>query len=538
MATFEITLVLLLVVALVGVLARFITAPVTLLLVGAGAVLCYVPGMSRLHIQPDIFFALFIPPLLYADSWSIPKRDLLNVLRPVMALAFGLVFLTVVAIGYFLHWLIPSLPLAACFALGAIVSPTDAVATAAATHRLPVPTQVTNIINGESLINDASGLVAFKFAVAAAATGAFSFAEAAEQFVILAAGGSLVGLAAAALMDRIGRRLRRVVSEEPTVYAILSLLMPYAAYLLAEALHVSGILAVVAAGLYMGSQDNRDTSVATRRHVGEVWTIVLYAFNGLVFLLLGLEIPDVMRRMSATPWPELLGYALAVWVAVNLVRIAWVFPGANLRPLLLRKVREREGFPNPRAVFIVGWAGLRGSVTMAAALSIPLVIGNGTPFPGRDLLIFLAATTILLTLVVNGLTLPLFIRWLGVQGDGLAQREERAARIALAQAGSTALHNALSRLSRPEEIALASRLAGNYERLLSRLSANAARRTDLDALASFERNLIISALEAQRAELLEMLNSGTINDETMRALEAEIDDAEASLGPGMTRARA
>jgi CPA1 family monovalent cation:H+ antiporter len=204
-----------------------------------------------------------------------------------MALAFGLVFLTVVAVGYLLHWLIPSLPLAACFALGAIVSPTDAVATAAATERLPVPTQVTHILNGESLINDASGLVAFKFAVAAAATGAFSFVEAAEQFVLLAAGGSLVGLAPRALMDRVGRRVRRVVSEEPTVHAILSLLMPYAAYLCAEALHVSGILAVVAAGLYMGSQDTRDTSVATRRHVGEVWTIVLYAFNGFVFLLLG-----------------------------------------------------------------------------------------------------------------------------------------------------------------------------------------------------------------------------------------------------------
>jgi CPA1 family monovalent cation:H+ antiporter len=538
MATFETTLLLLLVVALVGVLAGFVAVPVTLLLVGAGVLLCFVPVTARLHIQPEVFFAVFIPPLLYSDSWSIPKRDLLKVLRPVMALAFGLVLLTVVAIGCFLHWLVPSLPLAACFALGAIVSPTDAVATAAATHRLPVPTEVTNILNGESLINDASGLVAFKFAIAAVATGAFSFAEAAEQFVLLAAGGSVVGLAAAALLDRVGRRVRRVVSEEPTVHAILSLLLPYAAYLLAESLQVSGILAVVAAGLYMGSQERRDTSVATRRHVGEVWTIVLYAFNGFVFILLGLEIPDVMRRMSGTPWHELVGYALAVWVAVNVVRLAWIFPAANLRPLFLRSVREREGFPPARTVFVVGWAGLRGSVTMAAALSIPLVVGNGTPFPGRDLLIFLAATTILLTLLVNGLTLPLFIRWLGVHGDGVAEREERAARIAIAQAGSAALRARVARLTRPEEIAIATRMAGNYERLLLRLSANAARRADLDALAGIERNLVTVALEAQRAELVAMRNAGTINDETMRALEAEIDDAEASLGPGLTRARA
>jgi CPA1 family monovalent cation:H+ antiporter len=235
--------------------------------------------------------------------------------------------------------------------------------------------------------------------------------------------------------------------------------------------------------------------------------------------------------MSGTEWPELVGYALAIWVAVNVVRLAWVFPGANLRVVLFRKVREREGFPNPREVFVVGWAGLRGSVTMAAALSIPLVIGSGAPFPGRDLLIFLAATTILLTLVINGLTLPLFIRWLGVHGDGIAAREERAARIALAQAGSLAVRNALTRLSRPEEIALASRLAANYERLLLRLSANATRRADLDALASIERGLVLRALEAERAELVEMRNSGVINDETMRAIEAEIDHAEASLGP-------
>ena len=223
---------------------------------------------------------------------------------------------------------------------------------------------------------------------------------------------------------------------------------------------------------------------------------------------------------------------------MNVVRLAWVFPGANLRVVLFRKVREREGFPNPRGVFIVGWAGLRGSVTMAAALSIPLVVGNGAPFPGRDLLIFLAATTILLTLLINGLTLPLFIRWLGVHGDGIAAREERAARIALAQAGSAALRDALSRLSRHEEIALAARLAGDYERLLLRLSANAARRADLDALANIERSLVIRALQAQRSELLDMRNSGVINDETMRAIEAEIDDAEASLGRAPIEARA
>ena len=267
-------------------------------------------------------------------------------------------------------------------------------------------------------------------------------------------------------------------------------------------------------------------------------TLAMLPVVAFVGVLARFEIPDVMRRLSVTPWHELALHAVVVWAAVNLVRIAWVFPGANLRALLFRKVREREGMPNPREVFIVGWAGLRGSVTMAAALSIPLVIGNATPFPGRDLLVFLAATTILLTLLVNGLTLPMIIRFLGVQGDGLAAREQRAARIALAQAGSSALRQALSRLTRPEEIAVARHLAGNYERLLLRLSSNAARRVDLDALANVARQLIIGALEAERAELVEMRNAGVINDETMRAIEAEIDDSEASLGPAATHVRA
>jgi len=533
-ATLEITLALLLAVAFVGALARWVPLPVTLLLVLGGVALSFVPGLSDLHVQPEIFFALFIPPLLFADGWLIPKRDLLGVLRPVMALAFGLVFLTVIAIGYLIHWLIPSLPLAAAFALGAIVSPTDAVATAAATERLPVPSGVTNILNGESLINDASGLVAFKFAVAAVATGMFSIVDVAEQFVLLAAGGTVAGLAVAAAIGAIRVRLRHILVDDPTVQTILSLLTPYAAYLLAESLHLSGILAVVAAGLYAGSHDARHISMATRRHANEVWTMLLYAFNGLVFLILGLEIPAVVTRITALPWQELALYAVVLWAALNLVRMVWIFPAANLRPFFFRKVREREGFPNPRDVFIVGWAGLRGSVTMAAALSIPLVAGD-TPFPGRDLLIFLAASTIVLTLVINGLTLPMFIRFLGVHGDGNAAREERAARIALAQAGSAALRESLARLQRAEEIAVAKHLVDNYERLLFRLSANAARRDTLDALADAERRLMMTALRAERAELLEMRDAGVINDETMREIESEIDDADASLGPRTAR---
>ena len=311
-----------------------------------------------------------------------------------------------------MHWLIPSLPLAAAFALGAIVSPTDAVATAAVTARLPLPSRATHILNGESLINDASGLVAFKFAVAAVATGAFSWLEAGTSLVLLAGGGTLAGLAVAALIGEVRVRLMRFCVDDPTIQTMLSLLTPYAAYLVAERLSVSGILAVVAAGFYAGMHDTKHLSVATRRHAWEVWEMLLYVFNGLAFLLLGLQLKGVLERMHGESWTSLAGYALALYAIVTVVRLLWVYPATYLPLLLSRRIREREGWRDPRAVFLVGWAGIRGSVTLAAALSIPFSTAPGVPFPGRSLILFLAGTTIVLTLAINGLTLPAFIRML------------------------------------------------------------------------------------------------------------------------------
>ena len=218
---------------------------------------------------------------------------------------------------------------------------------------------------------------------------------------------------------------------------MLSLLTPYAAYLVAERVSVSGILAVVAAGFYAGMHDTKNLSVATRRHAWEVWAMVLYVFNGLAFLLLGLQLKSVLERLPGESWSSLAFYALAVWAAVTLVRLAWVYPATYL-PLLWRRIRDREGWRDPRAVFLVGWAGIRGSVTLAAALSIPFMTSPGTPFPGRSLILFLAGTTIVLTLSINGLTLPAFISWLSLRRDGGADSEERAARLAVAQAAANA----------------------------------------------------------------------------------------------------
>jgi CPA1 family monovalent cation:H+ antiporter len=399
----------------------------------------------------------------------------------------------------------------------------------AVTARLPLPSRVTHIVNGESLINDASGLVAFKFAVAAVATGAFSWTAAAGEFLVLSGGGLVAGVAIAWLVGEARVRLARFCVDDPTIQTLLSLLTPYAAYLAAESLHVSGILAVVAAGLYAGTHDSRNVSRATRQHAWEVWAMVLFIGNGLVFLLLGAQLRPVLAALDRASFGALAGYALALFVLLIVIRLLWVYPAAYLPHLLSRRIHEREGRRDPGHVFLVGWAGIRGSVTMAAALSIPLVTANGSAFPGRDLIIFLAATTIVLTLVVNGLTLPLFIRLLGVRGDRRAEHEERAARLATTQAAIDTLHRELGRTVDAEETVAAQRLIAQYERRLARHSANAERRAQLDAREGGEQRLALAALAAEQAELQSLRDTAVINDETLRLLQVDLDHAESML---------
>jgi CPA1 family monovalent cation:H+ antiporter len=529
MAHIEIALALLLAVSVIAALAKWVPLPLPILLIAGGIALSFAPGFGAVKIDPEIFFLLFIPPLLYADGWLMPKRDLREVITAVLLLAFGLVFLTVIAVGYMIHWLVPELPLAAAFALGAIVSPTDAVAVSAVTSKLKLPSRVTTIVNGESLINDASGLVAFKFAVAAAATGAFSLQEATAQFFVLSLGGFGLGLAVAWVIGEIRVRMTRHGVSDPSIQTALSVLSPFAAYLVAENLHTSGILAVVAAGLYGGIHDGKHLDLATRAHAWEVWHMLLYVFNGLVFLLLGLQLPSVFASLARASWLELAGVSLALFALLVVLRALWVLPSCLLPGAYSIEREARDPSPALKHVFLVAWSGIRGSVTMAAALSIPLVTAAGTPFPGRDLIVFLAASTIVLSLIVNGLTLPLFIRVLNIRGDGNAEREERAARIAMAQAAADALRQELARLTRADEVRVANALIARCEQRAERYAANAERRHRLDELDASERRLCLVALHAERAELDTMRDDGVVNDETLRLLQSDLDHAEATL---------
>jgi len=534
MEVIEIILGLLLAVALIAAVAKWVPVPVPLLLVAGGILLSYIPGVREFSIPPEVFFMLFIPPLLFSDGWLIPKRDLLSALRPVLLHAFGLVFLTVLVVGYLMHWLIPELPLAAAFALGAVISPTDAVAVSAITGKLKVPSRVTAIVNGESLINDASGLVAFKFAVAAVVTGVFSWSGAVVQFFVLSIGGFALGLAIAWIIGQLRIHLKRFCVIDPTIQTVLSLLTPYGAYLAAERIGVGSILAVVAAGLYAGVHDARHLDAPTRNHAFEVWTMLLFAFNGLVFLLLGVQLHSIVAGVSRASFGEVAGYALALSATVVILRLLWVFPAAILPPLLSKRIFASEGMRDPRLIFLTGWAGIRGSVTMAAALSIPLVTASGAPFPGRDLIILLAASVIVVTLLLNGLTLPFVIRTLQIHGDGMAEREERAARIATAQAAIDALQKQVSHLTHTDEIAYAKSLIAHYEQRSQRYSANADRRRHLDSMDESQRRIWMAAVNAERNELMQMREGDEINDEVLRLLQTGIDIEEALI-VGATR---
>lgn len=529
MELIEHSLALILAVALVGAIALRLSVPLPVLLIGAGVGLSFIPHLAEIELDPGIFFLLFIPPLLFADGWQFPKREFVLLRWSIFSLAFGLVFATTLVVGVVMHWLVPSIPLAVAFALGAVVSPTDAVAVEQVTHRLPLPVRLRAVLSGESLINDASGLVAFKFAVAAAVTGTFSLASAALDVVYVSAAGALIGLVVAFAIQRLRQLLQRARMEEPSVQTTLSLLTPFAAYLAAEQVHASGVLAVVAAGIYCGIDDNKHLTLETRIKAWNVWELVLFVLNGLVFLMLGLQLPDVVTRLTGHSWGDVIQASAVLCATVIAVRLLWAYPGATLAWWLTK--RTHPGWPKASgaAVFLSGWAGIRGAVTLAGALSLPLAVGAAS-FPERDLVIFLATSVIVVTLLLNGLTLPLFIRWLGVGDDGVLAREERQARIGVAQAGLVALKAGTHDSA---DLAFVEALTREYERRIRHAGAPGDDEDEqVSTRLAAERELTLRALHAERRHLHLLRDTQQINEQVLFAIQRELDFKQASLMAG------
>jgi CPA1 family monovalent cation:H+ antiporter len=413
-------------VAALATLARRLGIPYPILLVVGGAALGLLPGLPSVHLEPEIVFLVFLPPLLtYAGAYT-SLRDFRANLGPIGLLAGGLVLFTIAAVAVVARLLVEGMSWPVAFVLGAIVSPPDAIAATAIAQRLGLPRRIVTVLEGESLLNDATALVALRMATVAVVTGVFSLSEAVLSFFVMAIGGAVIGLAVAWLIVELRSRI-----EDPPVEITIALLTPYLAYLPAEQLHFSGVLAAVAAGLYIGRHFSRMMSPATRLYGAPVWRMFIFVLEGLVFILIGLQLNGVLHGLADRPVGTMLLQGLGISLAMIVARIAWVFAISYLPGL-----GRRAGQPPPswREVLIVGWAGMRGVVSLAAALALPLTTAAGAPLPDRDLLIFLTYCAIVVTLVGQGLTLPPLIRRLEIGADEAAEQEEHLARVEATEA--------------------------------------------------------------------------------------------------------
>jgi Na+/H+ antiporter len=505
-------------------LAPTLRLPYPILLVVGGLALGFVPGLPHLTLDPDIVLVAFLPPLLYSAAFFTSLRDLRVNARPVSLLSLGLVLTTTVVVAAVAHAFIAGLSWPVAFVLGAIVSPTDAVAAAAIADRLGIPRRIVHVIEGESLINDATALVAYRAAVTAVVTGSFSLWNASWHFVLSVLGGVGIGLAVGFVI----RQIRRRLDHSPTEIAI-AIFSGYFAYLPAEAAGVSAALAAVTVGVYVGWYTPELTTVQTRLQGDAVWEILVFMLNALLFVLVGLQLRPILDGLSGHSTGSLIADAVVVSAAVIVTRFAWVYPGTYLPRLLIRRVRERDPSPPWQYPTLVGWAGLRGAVSLAAALALPLTTDAGDPFPDRQLIVYLAFCVILATLVLQGLSLPLVIRLLRLEDDGIAQKEETKARIHAAEAALVRLEELLDEDWVRDDTA--ERLRGLYQFRRSRFAARFDDEDDgaIEARSANYQRLRRELLEAERGAVLSLRRDGRINDEVMNRIQRDLDLEDARL---------
>jgi len=521
LATLQALIAVLSALAVVTVLAPRLRLPQPLALALAGVGLTFVPAVRALPLSPDLILVGFLPPLLYADAWQTSWRDFRRWLRPILMLAVGLVALTILVVGVVVHACVPELPWAACFVLGAIVSPTDTVAAQAVLEKLRVPRRMTAILGGESLVNDATGLVGVQIGVVVVMHGMFSWSGMLGQFAWVAGLGIGLGLAFGLVFAWLNRFVR-----EPSVAFTVSLLAPYLAYAVATVLEVSGVLAVVVAGA-VGAWRIHWIPAGTRTSLRTSWAQLTFLLNGLCFLYIGLASPCLLQeavREGAKVWHA----GLAVSAATIGTRILWCWPNAYLPLWLSKSWREREGgYPSPRAVMLVSWCGVRGAVSLAAALALPLslppVDGEVLPFPGRDMIVSCTLAVILTTLFVQGGTLFPLVRLLGLRDDGTTAAEMRAARERLLHAGIARLDAFCSERSCP--VAVHRLREAMSDELASLQADDAAERARAAQRLAVSREVRLEVAAAQETALLRLRDAGSIDDEAYNKLLVELDHA-------------
>ncbi|MBK5510573.1 MULTISPECIES: Na+/H+ antiporter [unclassified Pseudomonas] len=540
MQTAYTVLIMLMLVGVSRLIGRVIPLPLPLVQIGAGALLAWPTLGLHVALDPELFLFLFLPPLLFSDGWRMPKRELWRLRGPILTLAVGLVLFTVVGAGYFIHWLLPSIALPVAFALAAVLSPTDAVAVSAISqNRLPTP--LMHMLQGEALMNDASGLVTFKFALAAAITGVFSLANASLTFVLVAVGGLATGVALSWLVGRLRSWMIARGWDDPATHVVFMLLLPFAAYVLAERLGASGILSAVAAGMMQSWLDLLPRQTSTRLLNRSVWSLLEFAFNGLIFLLLGLQLPDIIKAVAsqeASMWPTLLYRCLdvvAVFMVLLVLRFIWVQSIWRVSGLLRRWRGKGELtlVPTARSCWLLTVGGVRGAVTLAGVLSVPLLMGNDA-FPERDLLIFIAAGVILLSLIAACIALPLLLRGIEKSPDDKRRNEVRDAWRKTAEAAIHALEVEEAKPVDAAEAALAAelkaRIMSEYRHQLEVFNDSAEAQALAFQMDLLERRLRLKALRAQRLELYSLSRHHQIGDDVLREVLGELDLSEANLG--------
>src|SRR5580765_4496737 len=527
-------LLLLLFVVAFGALARKLHTPYPIILVIAGALLGFVPGIPKIPLNPDFIFFVILPPLLYAAAWVTSWREFSYHLVSILLLAFGLVAFTVLGVSTAAHWLFPGFDWRLGFVLGAIIAPTDALAATSIAKRIGLPKRIVDILEGESLVNDASGLLALEFGIAMVVRGQTpSVTEGLGRMAFLVLAGLAVGLVAGWIVDRI----ERLIDDGPIEIAI-SILTPYAAYFAADRIHASGVLAVVACGLYLSRRSSEFFSPEVRLQIWGFWDSFTFILNGLVFVLIGLQLPHVLAGIHEYRLSVLLLYGALFSGLVIVLRLLWMFPGARLANLIRTRIlHQNEKVPAWRGLLVVGWTGMRGVIALAAAIALPETLANGNPFPQRDLIVFLAFSVIFVTLVLQGLTLPFVVRVLGVAGASGPKdengEEETSARREMLDAALAYLEE--SRKEDESEFQeIYDDLTGHYRH---RLAAVSGKDDSLDALTPDHRErhtrLLRDLLRVERQTALRLRNQGRINDETLRQLEYELDLREANPSAGV-----
>jgi len=546
MGTIDLVLAMLAAVVVSAGIVRMLPLPVPtpLVQIALGAAVAALPN-EAVELDPDIFFLLFLPPLLFLAGWRISNESLRHDKGVMLQLAIGLVFFTVVGMGFLIHWLIPAMPLAVAFALAAVLSPTDPIAVSAITERSPLPRRMAHVLEGESLLNDASGLVCFRFAVAAAITGTFSLSEAALTFLWIVIGGLVIGIALTFGITVVKSAVSRRFGEVPGSQVLISLLMPFAAYQLADRFGCSGVLAAVAAGITTSYVELSGRVLAiTRMQRTAVWDTVHFALNGVMFVLLGEQLPGILSdavdavAQSHHRDPLWLAiYVAAITAALVFMRFAWVWIAIHLR---IRLASDRPGTdayfrPRFRLVAAVALAGTRGALTLAAVLSLPMTLPNGSDFPARELAVFIAAGVIILWLIAASAGLPALLRGLNLPVDHGPQAQEDLARTRAAHAAIRSIEERLHDLAEDRGNAdvyseAASRVMDLYRRRIdgARLSAEDAERVQLND--RIERELRLAGLHAERDTIFALARASTISNECSHKLIREIDLLEERMG--------